>query len=84
LYVATIATALWWLRAQLGWTYDTRFALALFGMNMALIVPLVWGLDRGRVIRGTVAPRAGNVPRVTGNVQRVTGNVQRGVGGGVV
>ncbi|HXF96218.1 MAG TPA: NADH-quinone oxidoreductase subunit NuoH [Gemmatimonadales bacterium] len=56
-YLTTMATAIWYFRAHLGWTYDTRFALALFGVNLALLVPLVWVLDRGRIIRGTVAPR---------------------------
>ena len=83
-YVATIATALWWLRTQLGWTYDTRFALALFGMNIAILLPLVWVLDRGRIIRGTVAqPATRNPQPATRNPQRATGNRQRGVEEGV-
>jgi NADH-quinone oxidoreductase subunit H len=68
-YLTIIATAIWYLRTQLGWTYGTGFALALFGVNLACAVPLLWFLDRGRIIGGTV-------------VQRATGNVQRGVGGG--
>jgi len=54
LYLATLATAIWYLHEPLGWTYGTRFALALFGVNLAFIVPLVWILDRGRLIGGAV------------------------------
>ena len=75
-YLTTVATAIWWLRAQLGWTYDARFALTLFGVNLALLVPLLLVLDRGRIIRGTVAQQT------TGRVQRATWNVQRGAGEG--
>jgi len=37
-YLTVIATAIWFLHDQLGWTYDTRFALALFGLNLLLAV----------------------------------------------
>jgi NADH-quinone oxidoreductase subunit H len=67
-YLTTLATAIWFLRSQLGWKYDARFALALFGVNLLFVLPLLGVLDRGRVIRGTVGPRA-------------TGGVQRGAGG---
>jgi NADH-quinone oxidoreductase subunit H len=86
-YLTTVATAIWWLRAQLGWTYDARFALTLFGVNLALLVPLLLVLDRGRIIRGTLAPRPapsrrperseGTARGATGNGQRATGNGQR-------
>ena len=51
-----VASAIWLLHARLGWTYDTRFALALFGLNVLLAVPLFFVLDRGRLISGSVAP----------------------------
>ena len=52
----TGARAIWSLHEPLGWSYDTRFALALFGVNLAFIVPLVWILDRGRLIGGAAEP----------------------------
>jgi len=55
-YLTVIATAIWLLHDQLGWTYDTRFALALFGLNLLLAVPLFFVLDRGHIIAGSVAP----------------------------
>jgi NADH-quinone oxidoreductase subunit H len=58
-YVTVIATAIWFLHDQLGWTYDTRFALALFGLNLLLAVPLFFVLDRGRIIAGSVAEEGG-------------------------
>ncbi|HUL50628.1 MAG TPA: NADH-quinone oxidoreductase subunit NuoH [Gemmatimonadales bacterium] len=54
-YLAVIATAVWVLHDQLGWTYDTRFALALAGLNLVMALPLFFVLDRGRLIAGSVA-----------------------------
>ena len=54
-YVTVIATAIWFLHDQLGWAYDTRFALALFGLNLLLAVPLFFVLDRGHIIASSVA-----------------------------
>jgi NADH-quinone oxidoreductase subunit H len=54
-YLALIATAIWALHDQLGWPYDTRFALALFGVNVVLAVPLFFALDRGRLIASSMA-----------------------------
>ena len=54
-YVTVVATAIWFLHDGLGWTYDTRFALALFALNLALAVPLLFVLDRGRIVAGSVA-----------------------------
>jgi NADH-quinone oxidoreductase subunit H len=53
-YVALLATAIWVLHAHWGWAYDTRFALALFVLNVVLAIPLFFVLDRGRVIGGSV------------------------------
>ena len=54
-YLTVVATALWFLHDQLGWTYDSRFALALFALNIVLLVLLVFVLDRGRIVAGSVA-----------------------------
>ena len=58
-YVTIIATAIWFLHDQLGWMYDSRFALALFGLNVLLAVPLFFGLDRGHIIAGSVVEEGG-------------------------
>ena len=54
-YLAVIATAIWYLHEQLGWTYGTPMALALGGVNLVLLVILLWGLDRGRILSGSTA-----------------------------
>ncbi len=54
-YLTVIATAMWFLHDQLDWTYDSRFALALFVLNVVLAVPLLFLLDRGRIVAGSVA-----------------------------
>ncbi|HYK83691.1 MAG TPA: NADH-quinone oxidoreductase subunit NuoH, partial [Gemmatimonadales bacterium] len=54
-YLTVIATAIWYLHDQLGWSYDTRFALVLFGVNVALAIPLFFVLDRGHILAGSVA-----------------------------
>jgi NADH-quinone oxidoreductase subunit H len=53
-YLAVLATAIWVLHDRLGWAYDARFALALFGMNVLIGIPLVFVLDRGRLVAGSV------------------------------
>jgi NADH-quinone oxidoreductase subunit H len=57
-YLAVIATAIWYFHAQLGWTYGTPFALALGGVNLVLLVAVVWWLDRGRIVSGSVTEAA--------------------------
>ncbi len=59
-YLALLATAIWALHEVLGWTYDARFALALFGLNVVLAVPLFFVLDRGHLIAGSVAEETGS------------------------
>ena len=54
-YLAVIATAIWYLHAQLGWTYGTPFALALGALNLVLVATVVWWLDRGRIISASTA-----------------------------
>ena len=57
-YLAVIATAIWYLHQQLGWTYGTPFALALGGVNLVLVVAVVWWLDRGRIVSGSMTEEA--------------------------
>jgi NADH-quinone oxidoreductase subunit H len=52
-YLSVIATAIWYLHAVLGWSYDTRFSVALFALNVVLGALLFVGLDRGRLISGS-------------------------------
>ena len=54
-YVTVLATVIWFLHERLGWTYDTRFALTLFGVNLLLAIPLFFVLDRGHIVSGSVA-----------------------------
>ena len=54
-YITVMASAIWLLHARLGWTYDARFALALFGLNVLLAIPLFFALDRGHLISGSEA-----------------------------
>jgi NADH-quinone oxidoreductase subunit H len=54
-YLTVVATAIWFLHDRLGWIYDTRFALALFGLNVLLAIPVFFVLDRGRIVAGSVA-----------------------------
>ncbi|HYX81443.1 MAG TPA: NADH-quinone oxidoreductase subunit NuoH [Gemmatimonadales bacterium] len=53
-YIALLATAIWFVRVQLGWAYGPRLALALGGVNFVLLIALVWWLDRGRIVSGSV------------------------------
>jgi NADH-quinone oxidoreductase subunit H len=56
-YLALLATAIWYLQAVLHWEYGGKFALALFGLNVVLFVVLGWGVDRGRLVSGSVERR---------------------------
>ena len=49
-----LAVAIWFVRVQIGWAYGPGMALVLFGLNVALLVPLVWWLDRGRLVSGSM------------------------------
>ena len=57
-YLTIMATVIWYLHGQLGWAYDRPMALTLGAVNLVLLVAAVWGLDRGRVVSGSVARRA--------------------------
>ena len=50
-----LAVAIWFVRVQIGWAYGPGMALVLFGLNVALLVPLVWWLDRGRLVSGSMS-----------------------------
>jgi NADH-quinone oxidoreductase subunit H len=54
-YITVIASATWVLHGLLGWTYDTRFGLVLFGLNVLLAIPLFFVLDRGHIVAGSMA-----------------------------
>jgi len=54
LYIAILSVAIWLLRMQLGWDYGAGMAYTLGGLNLILLVALVWWLDRGRIISGSV------------------------------
>jgi hypothetical protein len=54
-YLSVLATAIWYLHGRFGWTYGTPMALALGGVNLVLLVALLWWLDRGRIVSGSVA-----------------------------
>ncbi len=58
LYITVLAVAIWFLRMQLGWDYGPGMAYTLGGLNLILLVALVWWLDRGRIISGSVAEEA--------------------------
>jgi NADH-quinone oxidoreductase subunit H len=58
LYIAILAVAIWFLRMQLGWDYGPGMSYTLGGLNLILLVALVWWLDRGRIVSGSVAEEA--------------------------
>ena len=58
LYITMLAVAIWFLRMQLDWDYGPGMAYTLGGLNLILLVALVWWLDRGRIISGSVAEEA--------------------------
>jgi NADH-quinone oxidoreductase subunit H len=59
LYIAVLAVAIWFLRMQLGWDYGPGMVYTLGGLNLILLIALVWWLDRGRIVSGSVAEAAG-------------------------
>jgi NADH-quinone oxidoreductase subunit H len=56
-YLTVVATAIWYLHAVLGWSYDERFAGVLFALNVVLALVLFVGVDRGRIISGAWSAR---------------------------
>src|SRR3989441_7781023 len=57
-YLTILASVIWYLHGRLGWAYDRPMALTLGAVNLVLLVAAVWGLDRGRVVSGSVARKA--------------------------
>ncbi len=57
-YITMIAAAIWYFRVQLGWTYGPGMAAALGGLNLILLIAVVWWLDRGRIVSGSVPQEA--------------------------
>jgi NADH-quinone oxidoreductase subunit H len=55
-YLTVLATAIWYLHAVRGWSYDLRFAGALAALNVVLGLVLFVGIDRGRLLGGSWAP----------------------------
>ena len=58
IYLTLLAAAIWYFRMQLGWTWGPKMAWSLGAVNLVVFVFLVWGLDRGRVVSGTVERKA--------------------------
>jgi len=53
-YITVIAAAIWYFRSQLGWAYGRGMAAALGGLNLIVLIAVVWWLDRGRIVSGSV------------------------------
>jgi NADH-quinone oxidoreductase subunit H len=58
-YLTVLATGIWYLHTQLLWDYGKPMAGALGGLNAVLLVMLLWWLDRGRIVAGSVAEEGG-------------------------
>jgi len=57
-YTTVLAVAIWFFRIQLGWQYGVGMAWALGALNLVLLIVLVFGLDRGRIVSGSVPQEA--------------------------
>ena len=57
-YITLLAVAIWFIRIRLGWEYGTRMALVLGGLNLVLLIVLVYWLDRGHIVSGSVQEEA--------------------------
>jgi NADH-quinone oxidoreductase subunit H len=57
-YITLLAVAIWFIRIRLGWDYGTRMALVMGGLNLVLLIALVWWLDRGRIVSGSAQEEA--------------------------
>jgi len=51
-YITILATAIWFIRVQLGWLYGPGMALILLGLNIVMLIALGGWLDRGRIVSG--------------------------------
>jgi len=54
IYITLLAVAIWFIRIRLGWEYGRGMAAVLGGLNLVLLIALVWWLDRGRIVSGSV------------------------------
>src|SRR6267378_3690753 len=57
-YTTVLAVAIWFFRIQLGWQYGVGMAWALGALNLVLLIVLVFWLDRGRIVSGSVPQEA--------------------------
>ena len=53
-YITLLAVAIWFIRIRLGWEYGPLMAWVLGGLNLVLLIALVYWLDRGRIVSGSV------------------------------
>src|SRR3989442_5803632 len=54
IYITLLAVAIWFIRIRLGWEYGRGVAAVLGALNLVLLIALVWWLDRGRIVSGSV------------------------------
>ncbi len=57
-YITVLAAAIWFLRIRLGWEYGKLMAGGLGALNLVLLIALVWWLDRGRIVSGSMPQEA--------------------------
>ena len=57
-YITLLAVAIWFIRIRLGWEYGAGMAWVLGGLNFVLLIALVYWLDRGRLVSGSVQEEA--------------------------
>jgi hypothetical protein len=57
-YITLLAIAIWFIRIRLGWEYGPGMAWVLGGLNLVLLIALVYWLDRGRIVSGSVQEEA--------------------------
>ncbi len=58
IYITVLAVAMWFIRIRLGWEYGRGMAAALGGLNLVLLIALVYWLDRGRIVSGSAREEA--------------------------
>ncbi len=59
-YIMIVATAVWAFDAM-GMTFGWPYAAAMLGVNVVLLIVLLWGLDQNRIIWGQRLQREGRV-----------------------
>lgn len=58
-YIMIVATAVWAFDS-IGMGHGLSYALAMFGLNVVLMMVLLWGIDRNRIIWGQRLQREGS------------------------